>query len=183
MSNYRAAHRYASALLALTKEQKKPNELADDLFLVKNSIDGSRELRSVLASPIVHKDQKKKVLAEIFKKKIGAPAAMYLAAIVDKRREDILHDILKQYFALRDEELGIVRVEVKTSVEFSAKQEKELQKHIETISKKKVEITFTLDSSLKGGFIARVGDTVLDGSVRRQLELMKIRLKQGEYNN
>lgn len=183
MSNYRVAHRYASALLSLTKEQKKPNEIAENLFLVKETIDSSRELQSVLASPIVHRDKKKAILAEVFKKKIGSAPALYLSSIVDKGREDILHDILKQYFVLRDEELGIVRVEVKTSVEFSAKQEKELQKRIEELSKKKVEITFNLDASLKGGFVARVGDTVFDGSIRRQLELMKTRLKEGAFNN
>jgi F-type H+-transporting ATPase subunit delta len=51
------------------------------------------------------------------------------------------------------------------------------------MTKKQVEITFSVEKNLKGGFIARVGDTVLDGSVQRQLELLKIKLKQGSLNN
>lgn len=183
MSNQRVAQRYASALMALTSEQKKPDAIAGDLLIVLNALNSSRELRNVLSSPIIANDKKKAILAEIFKKKVGVLVAGYLEQIVVKGREDMLADILKQYFILRDEAMGIVRVAVKTTVEFSAKQEKELQKQIEAMTKKDVEITFSLDASLKGGFIARIGDTVLDGSVKRQLELLKVRLKEGALNN
>ena len=183
MSNTRAATRYASALLELTNEQKKSEAIADDLMIVKNAVDASRELRNLLASPVVPKLKKKSILIDVFKKKVGGLVLGYLEQIVVKGRENILHNILTQYFILRDEQLGIVRVSVKTSVEFSAKQEKDLVKQLETMTKKKIEITFSLDKSIKGGFVARVGDTVLDGSVKRQLEILKLKLKQGSFNN
>jgi F-type H+-transporting ATPase subunit delta len=183
MSNQRVATRYASALMALTREQKKPDVIAGELLIVKNTIDASRELRNVLGSPIISKDKKKAILKDIFKKKAGELVLMYLDVMVNKGRENVLHDILKHYFLLRDEELGLVRVSVKTDTEFSAKQEKDLQKHVETMTKKKVIITFSIDKSIKGGFIARVGDTVLDGSIKRQLEILKTKLKEGSLNN
>jgi F-type H+-transporting ATPase subunit delta len=183
MGNLRVAQRYASALMALTSEQKKPDVIADDLLVVLNALNNSRELRRFLSSPIITKDKKKAILADIFKKKVGELVAGYLAQIVNKGREDMLADILKQYFILRDEAMGIVRVFVKTNVEFSSKQEKELQKQIAAMTKKDVEITFSIDTTLKGGFVARIGDTVLDGSVKRQLELLKVRLKEGTLNN
>ncbi len=183
MSNLRVANRYASALMALTNEQKKSDAVAEDLLIVKNAVDASRELRNVLASPIVTKDKKKAILHDIFKKKISEAVLGYLDEIVGKGRENVLHDILAQYFALRDEQLGIVRVKVKTSVEFSSKQEKDLQKQLEAMTKKNVEIVFSIDKAIKGGFVARVGDTVLDGSIKRQLEILKIKLKQGSFNN
>lgn len=183
MSNQRVANRYASALMELTNEQKKPAAIADDLLTVLTTVDESRELRNVLASPIIPKDKKRAIVREVFKKKVGDLVAGYLDVMVAKGRENILHDILKQYFILRDEELGIIRVSVKTSAEFSGKQEKDLQKQLEAMTKKKAEITFSIDKSIKGGFIARVGDTVLDGSVKRQLEILKLKLKEGSYNN
>ncbi len=183
MSNLRVANRYASALMALTNEQKKRNAIADDLLMVKTLIDSSRELRRALSSPIINKDKKKAILRGVFHKKVGELVQKYMDAVVDKGREDILHDILTQYFILRDEELGIVRVNVKTSVEFSSKQEKDLQKQLEVMTKKKVEVTFSVDNFLKGGFVARVGDTVLDGSIKRQLEILKRKLKEGSFNN
>lgn len=137
----------------------------------------------MLASPVIAKDKKKAVLRDIFKKKVGELVLGYLEQIIVKGRENMLADILTQYFTLRDEQLGIVRVSVRTSVDFSAKQEKDLAKQLETMTKKKVEIVFSLDTSIKGGFVARVGDTVLDGSVKRQLEILKMKLKQGSFNN
>jgi len=183
MSNLRIAARYASALMELTNEQKKSDAIADDLMVVKNAIDASKELRNVLASPVVPKMKKKAILRDVFKKKVGELVMGYLDQIVVKGRENVLGEILAQYFVQRDEQLGIVRVSVKTSIEFSTKQEKDLVKQLETMTKKKVEITFSLDKSIKGGFVARVGDTVLDGSVKRQLEILKIKLKQGSLNN
>lgn len=183
MSNLRVAHRYASALMALTNEQKKPDAIADDLMVVLHAVDASRELRSMLASPVVNTEKKRSIVRDIFKKKIGDLVLLYLDAIVRKGRENLLHDILKQYFILRDIDLGIVRVAVKTSVDFSPKQEKDLQKQLEGMTKKKVEITYSVDKNIKGGFVARLNDTVLDGSVQRQLELLKIKLKQGSLNN
>ncbi len=183
MSNLRVATRYASALMELTNEQKKSDAIAEDLLIVKNAIDSSRELRNVLASPIVAKDKKQAIIRDIFKKKIGEVVLGYIQEIVIKGRENVLSEILAQYFVLRDEQMGIVRVSVKTSVEFSAKQENDLVKQLEAMTKKKVEIAFSLDKTIKGGFVARVGDTVLDGSIKRQLEILKIKLKQGSFNN
>ena len=183
MSTYRVSQRYASALLSLTNEQKKSEHIAEELMLVLNTVEQSHELQQLLKSPIVNKEKKKAIIREVFKKKVGDLVSGYLQAIVEKGREEMLPDILKQYFLLRDEQMGIVRVTVSGTTELSAKQEKELQKHIEAMTKKKVEIQFSLDTSLKGGFVARIGDTVLDGSVKRQLEVLKIKLKEGSYNN
>ncbi len=183
MSNLRVANRYASALMELTNEQKRPEIVAGDLLIVKNAIDTSRELRNVLASPVIAKEKKQAVLRDIFTKKVSELVIGYLDEIVAKGRENIIHDILKEYFTLRDEQLGIVRVTVKTSVEFSSKQEKDLRTQLEAMTKKNVEIVFSIDKTIKGGFVARLGDTVLDGSVKRQLEILKMKLKQGTFNN
>ncbi|MEW6062133.1 MAG: ATP synthase F1 subunit delta [Bacteroidota bacterium] len=183
MSNIRVANRYASALMELTNEQKNPDAMANDLKAVLNTVEASRELRNVLASPVINKDKKKAILRDVFTKRVSEAVLLYLDAVVNKGRENILHEILKQYFVLRDEELGIVRVSVKTGAEFSSKQENDLRKQLEAMTKKKVELTFTVDKSLKGGFVARVGDTMLDGSIKRQLEILKQKLKEGSLNN
>ena len=182
MSNLRVAKRYASALMALTGENKKPEAIADDLLTVQSAIKSSKELRSLLASPVVSKEKKKAVIAEVFNKKIGDVVHRYLASIIEKRRENMLPEVLEQYFLLRDEQLGIVSVNVRTAVEFSAAQEKALIKQLESFTQKKVRVSFSLDKILKGGFVAKVGDTTLDGSIRRQLELLRLRLKNGSVS-
>ncbi len=169
--------------MLLTAENKKPEAVAADLMTVKTAIDASRDLRMLLESPIIRADKKQQILTEIFKKKISELVRGYLLEIVAKGRERYLPDILTQYFELRDDQMGIVRVSVSTSVDFSPKQRKELEKQLEEFTKKKVSIVFSLDTSLRGGFVARVGDTVLDGSIRRQLELLKARLFEGGLKN
>ncbi|MGE5315147.1 MAG: ATP synthase F1 subunit delta [Acidobacteriota bacterium] len=183
MSTYRIAHRYAGALMQLTLEQKKPEAVAAELMTVKNAIEGSRELRVFLESPVISVDKKKAAFAEIFAQKIGETVRDYLLEIIEKGRAEFLPQILAQYFELRDDSMGLVRVSVSTPVEFSPKQKKELEMHLEGYTGKKVAVTFSIDASIKGGFIARVGDTVLDGSIRRRLELLKTALSEGGLKN
>ena len=168
--------------MALTGEAKKPETIAGDLLTVQAAVTLSKELRLLLASPVVSKEKKKSVMAEIFGKKIGSVVSQYLVAIIDKGREDILAEVLDQYFLLRDEQLGIVSVDVRSAVKFSTEQEKSLVRQLESYTQKKVRVSFSLDKVLKGGFVAKVGDTTLDGSIRRQLELLRSRLKDGSVS-
>lgn len=179
MSASRIAKRYAAALLDLVNEDKKAETIIRDLVLVQQAINNSRELSLLLKSPIVSKQKKSEVIAEIFGKKVGQAVLGYLALVISKGREYVLDKILEQFFILRDEQLGIVNVEVQSAAGFSSQQEKELTKHLETFTKKKVRLKFSIDTSLKGGFVARVGDTMVDGSVRHQLELLRSLLKNG----
>ncbi len=175
----RVAHRYASALMGFVSEQKKSEALVADLQLVRDAIASSRELRLLLASPVVPHAKKRETVAAIFRKSVGQPVLAYLALVVTRGRETILADILDEFFRLRDEALGIVGVTVGTAAKFSAKQEKELVKRLEEFTGKNVRVTFSLDAALKGGFVARIGDTMLDASVRHQLDVLRERLKPG----
>jgi F-type H+-transporting ATPase subunit delta len=74
--------------------------------------------------------------------------------------------------------LGIVNVHVKAAAELSAQQTAQLEQRFEAYSKKKVRVDVSLDSKLIGGFIARIGDTMFDGSVKRQLELLRKRFAE-----
>ncbi len=179
MSNLRAAKRYASALMVLTGDSKKPEALANDLLTVQAALKSSRDLRMLLASPVVSKEKKRGIVTEIFKTNIGGDVFGYLQAIIGKGRENLLPEILAEYFLLRDEQLGIISVTVRTAVEFTPSQQQSLSKQLESYTQKKVRVSFSLDKVLKGGFVARVGDTTFDGSVSRQLELLRLRLKDG----
>ena len=183
MGQSRVAHRYAAALMRLTAEQEKPETVAKGLMTVSQALTASRELRRLLESPVVSNERKKNVLAEIFKRKITAPVQAYLAVIIDKGRASALAEILHQYFVLRDEVLGIVSVNVSAVAELSPKQSKALKQHLEAYTQKKVRVVFSIDKSLKGGFIARIGDTMIDGSIQRQLEILRTRFKEGAFDS
>ncbi|MCX6134662.1 MAG: ATP synthase F1 subunit delta [Ignavibacteriales bacterium] len=179
MSAYRVARRYAEAALELAEEQKQGERVADDLEVVWKAIRESREFLALLKSPVISKEKKRAVLSAVFKSRISALSFDFLNMIVEKGREDVLGDIIGEYFKLRDDRLGIVTLEVRAATELSKSQQQSIVKRFEEITQKKVRVAFSIDAQLKGGFVARVGDTVYDGSVQRQLELLRVRFAEG----
>ena len=91
--------------------------------------------------------------------------------------------IIDRFLELRDERLGVVNVKVTAGAELSAEQQKTLQARFADLTHKTVNMDVNVDASLLGGFLARVGDTVFDGSIKRQLEMMRQRFLQGTGTN
>ena len=183
MSAYRVARRYAEAALELAEEQKQGERLAADLEVVWKVMKESREFIALLKSPVISKDKKRALLAEIFRSKLSVFTFNFLNLIVDKGREDVLDDIIKEYYKLRDDRLGIVTLEVRAATELTKDQQQTIVTRFEGITRKKIRVAFSIDKQLKGGFVARDGDTVYDGSVRRQLELLRERFTEGVGRN
>ena len=179
MKNVRVARRYAEGLFEMAVEQKKTEAVGKDLALLRQLAGESRELRLFLKSPVIDKARKQSILRLLFDGKLDVATIRFLDVLADKGREDVLTDIIDQFFAIQDERQGIINVEVKTASDFSADQTTTLEKKLETFTHKRVRITFGLDKQLKGGFVARVGDTVFDGSIKRQLELLRRRFASG----
>jgi F-type H+-transporting ATPase subunit delta len=84
---------------------------------------------------------------------------------------------------MRDELLGIVTLELRAAVDLTSDQQKTIAKRFEDMTRKRIRIVFSVDKQLKGGFVARVGDTVYDGSVSRQLELLRSRFTEEAGRN
>jgi len=183
MSVYRVARRYAEAALELAEEQKQGERLAEDLEILQKAIKESREFLAMLKSPVISKEKKRAVLTETFKPRFGALSFNFLSMILDKGREDLLGDIIGEYFKLRDDRLGIVTLDVRAATELSKSQQQAIVQRFEEITQKKIRVAFSIDKQLKGGFVARVGDTVYDGSIQRQLELLRDRFAEGVGRN
>jgi len=173
MSNLRIANRYAEALMATAEELQVLKLVSDDFIVLRRSINESHEFQLFLKSPILTKEKKQQVFGATFGNAVQPLTLKFLSLITEKGREDILLNIIDAFFRLQDETLGIVNVYVKSAAELSAQQTVQLEQRFEAYSKKKVRVDVTLDPKLIGGFIARIGDTMFDGSVKRQLELLR----------
>ena len=178
MSNLRTANRYAEALMTTAEELHKLKDVSDDLTVIRRIINESHEFQLFLKSPVVKKEKKQQVFETTFGKAIQPLTLKFLSLLAEKGREDILLDIIEAFFRLQDETLGIVNVYVKAAAELSAQQTVQLERRFEAYSKKKVHVDVSLDSKLIGGFIVRIGDTMFDGSVKRQLELLRKRFAE-----
>jgi len=178
MSNLRIAYRYAEALIATAEELHILKNVSDDLADIQLIISSSREFQLFLKSPIVKKEKKRQVFEATFGKSVQPLTLQFISLLAEKGREDALQSIIESFFRLQDEILGIVNVSVKSATELSLQQTAQLEQRFETYSKKKVRINVAIDSQLIGGFVARIGDTMFDGSVKRQLELLRKRFEE-----
>ena len=183
MTYSRAARRYAQALMDVAEDNKIIDRIVADLESLQQVVQESREFRAFLKSPVIKKDKKRGVLTAMFKPSVDAATMDFLMLLCDKGREDLLPQIIEQFLSLRDEKLGLVSVEVKAATGLTDEQRAILRQRFEQLTKKKVRIHMSIDKQLKGGFVVKVGDTVFDGSVRRQLELLRKRFTEGTMKN
>ena len=183
MKNTRVARRYAQALMQSADSVKAIDAYANDLELIKKTVSGSRELRLFINRPIVSVEKKMASLRELFGSSINKATMSFIELLVEKKREEHLLEVIEQYFALRDAKYGIVNVDVSSAVEITSQQGKSLTEKLEQYTKKKVRVRFALDTALKGGLVVRIGDTVHDSSIKRQLELVRAQFIDGHSLN
>ena len=179
MNESKVSVRYANSLLGSATEKGSLNKVAKDMELVYSVIKASGELSRTLSSPIVKAQIKSSILEEIFKKKISKETMDFLKFVVEKNRENLLESIVNKFLELRDQKLGIVNVNVRSAVELGDDQKKKLKEKFEKLLNKKVRFNFTVDPDVVGGFVAKVGDTVYDASLKNQLEVLKKRFLKG----
>jgi len=178
MNTARIANRYAEALMTSAEELNILQKVSEDLTVLERAIKESHDFRLFLKSPIIKKEKKQQVFENTFGKSVQPLTMQFLNLLSEKNREDVLSSIIDAFFRLRDEALGIVNVNVLSATELSTQQASMISQRFEAYTKKKVHIHVNLDSQLIGGFVARIGDTMFDGSVRRQLELLRERFAE-----
>lgn len=179
MKDVRVARRYAMALMAAAEHQRNIEGTANDLDLVGKALKGSRELRLFIASPVISAAKKRKAFDELFTTRVGKETMRFIHLLTAKSRESILPGVIDQFKELQDEKQGIVNVEVRTVIDLTYSQEKDIRSLLEQMIGKKARLHLVTDKTLKGGLLVKVGDTVFDASVSHQLERIRERFIAG----
>jgi F-type H+-transporting ATPase subunit delta len=161
--------------MSVAEEQRAVDTVADDFALINNALQHSRPLTLMLASPVVREPQKIAVVREVFRKRISALTLSFLELLITKHREIHLREMIAQYHDLHNEVRGIVTVDVYSAVDLEKRQEKALTAELARRTGKKVQIRLVKDPAIMGGLVVRIGDTVLDASVRHQLAKLRER--------
>ena len=173
MAESKISSRYASSFLQIAIEKKILEKTAVDMELILKAFASSRELQRAIESPIIRAEIKESVLSQIFSKKVDSETINFIKFVVNKGRESLLPSIAKRFLELRDEHLGIVQASVLSAFELSDEQKDQLKERFESSLGKKIYLSYQIDNNLLGGFIAKVGDTIFDASVKHQLSLLK----------
>lgn len=179
MKNVRVARRYAMGLMAAAVEEHSVERTAADLELIGRALRDSREFRLLVASPVVSTQKKAEVFRSILGPHVAATTLAFVGLMTQKNREGLLPDVVEQFGLLRDERMGVVVADVTSAEELTQAQKDGIAARLHQYTGKTVSIRFAIDARIKGGLIARIGDTVLDASLRRQLELLRGRLATG----
>ena len=173
MKNLRAARRYAVALMAEAEYTRAVDAIADDLELIGGLFKSSRDLRRLSTSPIVSVGRKTRIFDELLGKHVSKETLGFIRLLISKHRESLLPDIVDEFVRLRDEKQGIVPADVRSAIPLTASEEKALREKLERYAEKKVRLGVSVEPELRGGLRVRIGDTVLDASIKRQLELLR----------
>lgn len=136
--------------------------------------DGSPQLREVFGDPSVPATQKIAVLdAMKGKLKLVPQVRNLFAVLIEHDRIGAVHEIVAEYKKELQQRLGVYQAEVTTARMLSADDKTALLEQIAKLAQGKVEATFTLDESILGGVVVRIGSTVYDGSVLGRVERLK----------
>lgn len=170
------ARRYAGALFAAAKDAGAIDRIESDLGLITYSLQTMPRLNETISHPLIPGQRKKVIIAEIFKAKIAPITLDFIQLLIDKRRPDIVAEVEQEYVRLANEHRGVVPALVTSAVPLTAEEKTLLQKKLEGFTGKKIELTLGEDPELIGGLVVRIGDTVMDGSVKGYLASLRDRL-------
>lgn len=173
MTESKAAQRYATAILQIAVENNKLEKLFDNIQSIENLLKNSLDFKIFLKSPIINTEKKKKIIMDLFRDKIDPITLKFLLLLTTKNREAILPEIISRFKSLMDEMQGIVNADISAVVAFSNEQKEKVTKRLEALTKKKVRTNFKIDTSLIGGFKIQINDTVYDGSILNQFDILK----------
>jgi len=181
--NKKIARRYTASIYGPAEEKNITDAIRNDFILIKNTIEVSRDLKLFLSTPVISTEKKKAVFKEIFNNKLEALTFSLIELVFDKNRENLLYDISSDFLELYNEKSGIIEAKIKTAIELSADEKKNITGKLTQYTGKKIEASYAIDPDIKGGFIARIEDTIIDASIRRQLELLFENFKKGSFKN
>lgn len=165
------AKRYAQAALEIALERNELDQWQSELEKLARLVE-DKALAAALGSPKFPFKEKAKLLTAV----AGElnPLVLNLAYLLMTRgRLDIIGEIAAEYRKLVDSHRGIERAEVTTAIPLDKEDKQKLTEHLEAMVGKKVVIEPGVDSGVVGGFVARIGGKLLDGSTRSKLTALK----------
>lgn len=167
------AKRYAEALFSLCKEDNSLDAIHEEFSAIASVISKEKELEEFMLSPQFKRDEKKEMLDNIFGGKISETLLNLFKLLVDKARFGEATEIFNCFHERYYMEKGIVSTIVYSVVPMKAEAMATLKSNLEKQIQKQIVIENKIDETLVGGIMLRIGDKVIDGSIKRRMELLK----------
>ena len=172
------AGRYATALYELADEQKKLDEVADDLATLLAMTDDSDDLRRMLLSPVVAREEQGAAIEAVMERAGMSELTRHFVGVVAKNgRLFAVEDMARAYRAILADRRGEVTAEVTSATALSDAQQKALTDMLKSAVGSNVAIDAKVDPDILGGLVVRVGSRMVDSSLRTKLQKLQFVLK------
>jgi F-type H+-transporting ATPase subunit delta len=181
MKNLAIARRYAKALLLIGKEDNQIDTYKQELEGFSALIEKEVTLGQAISNPLYNAEGRKKILVTVLEKlSLSRVMKSFLTLLFDKGRFGYLSSINDFYQKLADELKGIARASLVSATELSSETIEKIRATLSEKTGKDIILDVEEDPGLIGGIVTRIGDLVLDGSIKTQLLNMRESLKRGE---
>lgn len=164
---------YAQAMLEVARAEGVLSQVEDDLFRFARTFEGNDDLRMALTDPKLPIERRVAVIEELMGAKTLATSTALAALVVGAGQAGDLPAIVDRFVELAVAETSHELAEVRSAIPLDDAQTQRLAEALSQATGKQVEVKVIVDPSVLGGIVARVGDTVIDGSVRHRLERLK----------
>lgn len=173
------AERYASSLFELALEAGSVDKVGADLDRFQALLDESEDLRRLVASPVFSAEEQRSAVSAVSEKAgISGLVGNFLKVVAGNRRLFALPGMIRAFRVIAAEHRGEITAEVTSAHALSAAQETELKSALKGVTGKDVAIAVTVDPSILGGLIVKVGSRQIDTSLRTKLSTLKLALKE-----
>lgn len=164
---------YADALLQIARAEGAVERVEDELFKLARTFEGSDQLRSTLTDAAIPLERRAGVVEELLGKRAAPLTTAIVSFIVGAGRAHDLPAIVDAFVGQAAELRSEAVAEVRSAYPLDAAQQSRLADALGKATGKKVTVKVVIDPTVIGGIVARVGDTVIDGSVRSRLEQLR----------
>lgn len=168
------ASRYAQALLEIGVEHQKYEALRDQITELASLFEQSKPFRTALLNPGLELEERRRVIEAVADRRDWDQMVVNFALLmVDNDRIALIPTVADELTRLVNEKTGKVRARVTSASELDGEQREAIEKALGQISGKDVVLETEVDPELLGGVVARIGSTVYDGSIKRQIERLR----------
>jgi F-type H+-transporting ATPase subunit delta len=169
---------YARSLFEVAREQGKLDVLREQLAQLADALRENRDLEVFFFSPYFSTKEKQEALGKLLD---GADEVLlnFLSLLIENHRMPVIFHVRRQYERLWDEENKTLPVEITSAIELDSATTESLGKTIGERAGRRVQLASRVDPDILGGIVIRVGNSILDASIRSRLEQLRRQVAQG----
>jgi F-type H+-transporting ATPase subunit delta len=169
-----SARRHAQAVFQLAQERGEIEKWRSEMKTIAATL-VDPQLRAIREDPKIRLNDKENLVNKCLPE-ISQLALNFVYLLVARQRLGILEQIVSEYERMADSKLGLEHAKVITAVPLDEEDKKKLSERLAAITGKKIVLTAEVDPAIVGGFVARVGDKLIDGSTKAKLEALRRQL-------